>query len=205
MKTVLIYGDSNTFGQTGWPIVGEARLDYNQRWTSRVQHHFKDEIRVIAEGLGGRTAGNVQGADSSYRNGQEHFRTIYNSHEPVDILIVALGTNDCQSRYQRTAQQIIDDLLWYQLAVADMHFYHAMPTPKVLFITPPVFTPLPDDPYFTGQQALRNEVATTIKTNKNMECIEINDISTAHDGVHLSPEGHREVAITVEQKLKELL
>ena len=39
----------------------------------------------------------------------------------------------------------------------------------------------------------------------DIEVIHLDDISTSLDGVHLSPEGHRQMAIAVEEKIKEML
>lgn len=205
MKTVLVYGDSNTFGRTGWPILGEARYPYGQRWTSRVQTRLKDDIRVIAEGLGGRTAANVQVGEDMCRNGREHFRAIYNSHEPVDILIIALGTNDLQTRYQRKAAHIVEDLLWYKNTGVSMHFYEDAPVPRVLYVTPPKFKAATGDKYFSGRLRLRNEVVKLMKAHPGMELIEVEEVGLAHDGIHLSKEGHRQIATLVTKKLKEIL
>lgn len=204
MKTLLIYGDSNTFGQTNWPVLDKPRVDYELRWTSRVQHHFSETLRVIPEGLGGRTAGDLQTGNDSHRNGQAYFKMVFNSHEPVDILLIALGTNDCQSRYNRTAEQIVADLLWYKKASETMHVHPTMPSPAVLFLTPPVFVPLPDDPYFAGQQTVRDKLVDIMRAHEDMKIIEPGHTAMSPDGIHLSPEGHRQVAIAVEQKVKGL-
>lgn len=205
MKTVVVYGDSNTFGQTNWPILGEARYPYAQRWTSIVQKRFKDDARVIAEGLGGRTAANLQTADDRYRNGREHFRAIYNSHEPVDILIITLGTNDCQTRYDCTPEQIVEDLWWYAEAAKSMHYYEDVPNPRVVFVTPPKFKVTATDKYLYGRPRIRNEVVKLMKAHPDMELIEINEVELSQDGVHLSREGHKSYAKIVIKKLKEML
>ena len=53
MKQVLCFGDSNTWGYN--PKTGD-RFPWGVRWTSILQQNIeKDDIRVIEEGLCGRT------------------------------------------------------------------------------------------------------------------------------------------------------
>ena len=52
MKTILCYGDSNTYGYN--PETG-FRYPYEQRWTSILQKNLGDSAIVIPEGLNGRT------------------------------------------------------------------------------------------------------------------------------------------------------
>jgi lysophospholipase L1-like esterase len=204
MKTILVYGDSNTYGQTSWPYLGEPRLPYDQRWTSHVQHHFEGQIRLIAEGLGGRTAGNLQGDKDAYRNGQEHFQTIFCSHQPVDILVIALGTNDCQLRYARTAQQIYQDLLWYQKVIGK---YGALDfaTPRVVYITPPIFRVSDGDMYYGGRNIVRDELVMHMAQSEDMNIIRLDDVELSDDGVHFSAAGHQQVALAVEEALEAMI
>ena len=48
------------------------------------------------------------------KNGKDTFISTFRTASPVDIVIIALGTNDLQSIYNKTGQKIIEDLLWYK-------------------------------------------------------------------------------------------
>ncbi len=52
MKTILCYGDSNTYGYN--PENG-FRYPYDLRWTSILEKNMEGRARVIPEGLNGRT------------------------------------------------------------------------------------------------------------------------------------------------------
>ena len=52
MKTILCYGDSNTYGYN--PVTG-GRWPEDIRWTGRLQQLLGDEYKVIEEGCNGRT------------------------------------------------------------------------------------------------------------------------------------------------------
>ena len=90
MKTILCYGDSITWGY----IPGSAaRFPLEKRWTSLLQHKIGDDYHVIAEGLCGR----YTVLDEPYRagrNGAMLLQPILETHSPVDLLILFLGTND---------------------------------------------------------------------------------------------------------------
>jgi lysophospholipase L1-like esterase len=91
MKTVLLYGDSNTWGHMAG--AGGERFPREQRWPVVLQRLLGDEWDVIAEGLGGRTA-TVDRPDSEGRNGLPYLLPCLHSHAPIDVVVIFLGTND---------------------------------------------------------------------------------------------------------------
>ena len=40
------------------------------------------------------------------KNGLEHLKTVRKTHMPIDVLIIMLGTNDLQDRFQMSADAI---------------------------------------------------------------------------------------------------
>ena len=91
MKTLVCFGDSNTWGY----VAGSdgARFPREQRWPVRLQRELGDGWEVIPEGLSGRTA-TVERPDSEGRNGLPYLLPCLHSHAPVDALVIFLGTND---------------------------------------------------------------------------------------------------------------
>ena len=97
MKKILIYGDSNTWGDNFF--LGK-RIDDDKQWANILQKKLESEYKVIQEGLPGRIAGNFD-IEEPYKNGKDSFLSIYKSHAPIDILIIALGSNDLQIKYNK--------------------------------------------------------------------------------------------------------
>ena len=93
MKQILCFGDSNTFGLI--PGTGN-RYDWNIRWTGILDKNLREKgYRIIEEGLCGRTTV----FDDSFREGRKGadiLPTLLESHNPIDIVILMLGTNDCK-------------------------------------------------------------------------------------------------------------
>ena len=99
-KHILCFGDSNTYGLCTDPadcLDGSSRYPEEQRWTCLLQKALGGDYYVIEEGLSGRTTvfpdplhESMSGLDSIY--------SCLMSHEPVELLIIMLGTNDTKER-----------------------------------------------------------------------------------------------------------
>lgn len=61
---------------------------------------------VIAEGLPGRTTVHDDPVEGAHRNGLRILPAILESHRPIDLLILMLGTNDLKPRFSVTAFDI---------------------------------------------------------------------------------------------------
>ncbi len=103
MKQVLVFGDSNTWGLVPGSSPYE-RYPWGVRWTSILQERLKD-TRVVEEGLCGRTTV-FEDELRSGRKGVSSLSMILESHYPLDFAILMLGTNDCKSIYNVSAQAI---------------------------------------------------------------------------------------------------
>ena len=95
MKKIICYGDSNTFGFN--PKDG-SRFDKNTRWTAILQKYLGTEYEVINEGACDRT-GFVNNPKGFEFSAQRHFPKMISKIDNIDILIIALGTNDLQFQY----------------------------------------------------------------------------------------------------------
>lgn len=94
-KHIVCYGDSNTHGycaETG------GRFSEDERWTCLLQTYLGDGFLVLEEGLSGRTTC----FDDPIHEGLSGLDYLYPclmTHEPVDLLIIMLGTNDTKERF----------------------------------------------------------------------------------------------------------
>ncbi len=91
MKTVLCYGDSLTWG---YDPEGPGRHAYEDRWPSALQAALGSDVRVVAEGLNGRTTAFDDHLADADRNGARILSTLLATHSPLDLIIILLGTND---------------------------------------------------------------------------------------------------------------
>jgi lysophospholipase L1-like esterase len=131
-KTILCYGDSNTWGTD--PASG-TRLPAAQRWPGAMADALGAGYRIIEEGLPGRTTV----FEHRYReglNGRTYLGPCLNSHAPLDLVIIMLGTNDMDASYNAGVLSVAGGaglLAGMAKAFAD-----------VLLVAPPPLQPMPD-------------------------------------------------------------
>ena len=100
--TIVCYGDSNTHGAD--PST-DRRLPREVRWPGVMRAVLGDSYQVIEEGLSGRTT--VWDTPlAPYHNGNTYLMPCLLSHEPVDLVIIMLGTNDLKRIHDLTAPEI---------------------------------------------------------------------------------------------------
>lgn len=134
VKTILAFGDSLTWGFEAGTF---ARHPFDVRWPNALAGKLGSGYRVIAEGLNGRTTVHDDNLVDEMRNGAKALPMLLSSHQPLDLVIIALGTNDlkhpwwsraCDAR--RGVQRLVEIVQRFNWAVD-------MPRPKILVVAPP--------------------------------------------------------------------
>lgn len=99
-KTLLCFGDSNTHGTIALSELGESgRFDRATRWPGRLASQLGSDWHVIEEGHPGRTTVHDDPIEGEHRNGATVLPSILESHRPIDLVILMLGTNDLKPRF----------------------------------------------------------------------------------------------------------
>ena len=97
MKTILCFGDSNTWGYMPKrdmpPMDAVNRFPWDVRWTGRLQMRLGHDYRVLEEGLNGRTTA-FDCPMEDFRNGLKAIDTCLLTQTPIDLGMSMLGTND---------------------------------------------------------------------------------------------------------------
>ena len=107
-KHIVCFGDSNTHGYCADPADcadGGARFNESERWTCLLQKALGEEYLVLEEGLSGRTTVFADPLHESMDAVSVAYPVLM-SHEPVDLLIIMLGTNDTKERFAANAAAI---------------------------------------------------------------------------------------------------
>jgi lysophospholipase L1-like esterase len=105
MPTVLTFGDSNTHGSP--PIVDRTvytRFGADVRWPTRMARDLGWDL--VEAGLPGRTAQFNDPIMGPHMNGQAGLRIALESHGPIDLLVIMLGTNDVKARFCTTPEAV---------------------------------------------------------------------------------------------------
>lgn len=204
MKKILIYGDSNTWGDN---FITGIRLEDNKQWPNILQKRLGSNYKIIQEGLPGRVAGNCE-LVKTYKNGKSTFISTFRTCSPVDIVIIALGTNDLQVKYNKSSDDIINDLLWYKDIILEQYNdlddrlkYFNDKEPRIIYLLPPKFDIEKCDGIFNNNSEKIRQSLKELK-NKIDDVIILEDLPLVDDGIHLSSKGHIMLADIVEEVIK---
>ena len=100
MPTILCYGDSNTHGTAPMRDLDDVRrFGAGERWAGVMRATLGADWWVVEEGLPGRTTVLDDPIEGIYKNGLTHLPPCLESHRPVDIVAIILGTNDLKARF----------------------------------------------------------------------------------------------------------
>ena len=204
MMRVLCYGDSNTWGYV--PGSG-SRYAPTIRWTGVLQVNLGNEVSIIECGLNGRT---TAWDDPTFpgRNGAQALPSVLETHQPLDLVVIMLGTNDMKYGFGLTASKIAQGL---EILVGIVQTSQVGPlsvAPKVLLVSPPRIRTMAliSYPVFKQARQKSRSLPTLYRAvAKRHRCHFLNatEIAAAShiDGVHLDSWGHRKLGETMALKL----
>lgn len=194
-RTVLCFGDSNTYGSI--PGVAGGRYEWEIRWPGVLARELGDGWRVIEEGLPGRTTV-FDDPLSPYRRGADYLPPCLGSHTPLDAVVIFLGTNDLKARFAAEPSDIAGGLgVLARTALAS--------TPRVLLLGLPRL-----GAELSGEFAGATEKAeglpqcvAEVAAEVGADFLDLSPLVTysAVDGFHLDPDGHAVIGHAVARHL----
>lgn len=209
---VLCYGDSNTWGQKPDK---SGRFTAGERWPGRLQAALGDGYYIIEEGLSSRTT-DLDYAKKPGRNGRAYLTPCIASHNPLDIVVVMLGTNDLKIEFNRSAQDIahaleglVADIKEYAVTRDGRPIKIVLVSPILIDNTAPHFAQLYDGVYYDSQSVEKSKaLAAAIKQAAEKHACVFVDASTAgapgEDGIHCDKEAHAGLARALEATIRGL-
>jgi len=207
MKRILCYGDSNTWGCD--PATSD-RFDETTRWPRVLELTLADGYEVVEEGLGGRTTvwdDPIEG----YKNGRDYLIPCLESHRPLDLVVLLLGTNDLKKRFSLSAFDVAQGAgVLVRLSQTSQAGRNGA-GPQVLLLAPPPLAPLTDyAEMFEGAEAKSLQLAGHYeRVASALGCAFLDTskviVSSPLDGIHFEGEQHRKLGKAVAAKARELL
>ncbi len=210
-KHILCIGDSNTHGLCTDPSESAdhgSRYNEEERWTCLLQKALGEEYLVIEEGLSGRTCV-YDDPDMDSVNLLPVLHALLNSHEPLDLLILMLGTNDAKERFHTDAKKITKGM---QILVEEAKSVPCWGAggPKILIVAPVPIEAGETYPEFAPNcveitKGLAREYAF-LAVAEQVNFLDAGGCElTQVDHVHLTAKGHRQLAERMETALREIL
>lgn len=210
--TVLCFGDSNT---NGIPADDEnyVRLAADVRWTGRLQRLLGDGYYVIEEGLGGRTT-DLEYADRPGCNGRPYFGPCLQSHHPLDVVVIMLGTNDLKTEFGRSPAAIAAALDGYVSDVAGNAENRAGGPPRIILVSPihiddsqPAFAAMNGQNFDASAPGRSRGLAAELRRVAEARGVLFADAATVaragDDGLHLTRDSHHRLAGLIAARVKE--
>jgi lysophospholipase L1-like esterase len=138
MRSVMCFGDSNTHGTPPMVDLGAmARFGRDQRWTRHFARALGDGWEVIEEGHPGRTTLHDDPVEGAHRNGLTVLPALLESHRPLDVVVLMLGTNDLKARFAVTPMDIALSLERLVSVICGANAGPAGGAPGILLVAPP--------------------------------------------------------------------
>ena len=207
MKSVLCFGDSNTWG---YDPATKDRFPRDVRWTGVLAAALGPDYQVIEEGLNGRTTvwnDPIEG----YKNGRDYLIPCLETHRPIDLIIIMLGTNDLKKRFSVSAFDIANSAGVLVDIVNKSAAGPADGPPAVLLIAPPPVAALSEfAEMFEGSQEKSLKFAAHYHRVAHEQCCAFLDTATVIrssdlDGIHFEPQEHRKLGEAVAHEVKRIL
>lgn len=205
-RVILCYGDSNTWGSIP---ASDERFSSSVRWTGVLARELGSGYQVIEEGLGGRTTlwdDPIEG----YKNGREYLIPCLDTHKPIDLVVLMLGTNDLKLRFSVSTYDIAASIAVLVEIIQKSATGVGSDPPKVLLIAPPPLGALTEyTEMFEGGLAKSRKLAAHYqRVAEEHRCAFLDAgqviVSSDLDGVHFEADQHSRLGRAIAVKVKEI-
>jgi lysophospholipase L1-like esterase len=180
------------------------------RWPGVLGNELGEGYLVIEEGLNGRTTvwdDPIEG----YKNGKEYLIPCLETHKPIDLVVILLGTNDLKMRFSVSSFDIANgagvlvDIVQKSATGPDDK------APRVLLLAPPPVARLTDfAEMFEGAGPKAERFAAhyqRVAQEKGCAFLDTGKViaSSNLDGIHFEPEEHKKLGKAVAKRVRGVL
>ena len=211
-KHIICLGDSNTHGYCADPndcADHGDRFNENERWPRVLEKLLGDEYLVLEEGLSGRT---TVFPDALHEGmpALDVATPILMSHEPVDLLIIMLGTNDTKDRLGMNAACIALGMARLVDKCKSVPCW-GKHEPRILVVCPPHIGRELKDPCMGTECAVKSEELAKYMepavVSRGCTFLDAEGIAEFNkvDFMHLTRKGHADLAAKLASIVPELV
>lgn len=208
-RVVLCYGDSNTHGTVPMATLEDMRrFAPAERWPGVLAAELGAGWRVVEEGLPGRTTVHPDPISGVHKNGLAVLPAALESHRPIDVVVLMLGTNDLKWRFQVPPVEIGESVGLLVHAIRHSYMGPGGAHPAILLVAPP---PVEEAgclaEIFAGGAAKSRRLATTyagVARRNGCGFLDAGQVivSSPLDGVHFDAAEHGKLGRAVAAALR---
>ena len=209
-RTVLCYGDSNTWGRAVVPRPDD-RYAPDERWPGVLRAALGSGWLVIEEGLPGRTTVHDDPVEGAERNGRTYLLPCLRSHRPLDVVVIMLGTNDLKARFHSSAFDIAEGVGALVGIVKTAGVGRNEGVPEIVMIAPPpILKRLPDhaDMFAGGHEKSLDlgKHCRVVAAREGVRFFNAGSVikSSKVDGFHLELEAHQKLGRALAAEIAKL-
>ena len=205
MKRILCYGDSNTYGDDARRVPTDGvhgRYDEETRWPCRLQTLLGREWHIYEAGMNGRTTV-FEDPLAAGRCGIADLDVTFKSCDPVDLIIVMLGTNDLKDMFCASAEVIAQGLERLVARLQQLIAESLNPEARILILSPVNVRAAENGRFYYGfspRSVGKGQLLSALysRVARERACLFADAAAwaspAAADGVHLDHKGHEQLA-----------
>lgn len=217
MRNILCFGDSNTWGYDPAATATSplpVRYAPEVRWTGVLAKELGVGFRVIEEGQNGRTTVHDDPTAWACRNGRVYLPACLESHKPLDLVVLMLGTNDLKSMFSVAAGEIAAGAGILLRTILQSDTGPDFKAPKTLLVCPPAIGDLSRLPELAAKLVGAREKSLKLPAYfdavaKQYGSAYFNSqevvVPSEVDGIHLNARDHLALGRALAAKVKTLL
>ena len=204
MKRILCFGDSNTYG---FIPENAGRYDRNTRWTGVLANLLVGKCEIVEAGCNNRTciADNSDGVEFT---GYKILPKILNIS--FDIVILSVGTNDLQSSYDITLDELKKGMD-FLISITKLN----APNAEIILLSPAKLRQNVLNSFFASKFNIFSiekskhfpEIYKDISQKQKCFFIDLNEIVevSSVDGLHFSAQAHEKIAFKIYSVINSIL
>ncbi len=210
MKTVLIFGDSNTWGYV--PPDG-TRYPRDVRWPGVAASLLGDDYDLIEDAISGRTTV-YEDPEVPKRCGIDNLGYSLCAHYPLDLVVLFLGTNDLKftdlEGFRKGLSQLVETVLHGQELFNLKHpIFNG--EKRILIVGPKQINPeiirvLPEHRLAHAAEASKelSGIARQVAAQYGVDFVDAAEhvFPDTTDCMHLQPEDHKKLGIAIAQAIR---
>lgn len=212
MKKILVFGDSNSWGYI--PAQG-TRYQPEQRWPGVASAMLGEAYCFVEDSISGRTT-IYEDPCHPKRCGIDNLGYSLLAHNPIDLLILYLGTNDLKftdaEGFRTGLTQLAEYVLHAETILKTDHPLFSREK-KILIVGPTCI--LPEIAAKRPEHQLANAakesmkigvVAKEVADKLGLWFVDVSSIASpsSEDCLHLSQESHKKIGMAIAGKIREI-
>jgi lysophospholipase L1-like esterase len=210
MHTVVCFGDSNTWGCPPYANIAQTpdRMAMEKRWAQVMQKGLQPGTIVIEEGLSGRTTVFDDPIEGIHKNGARTLIPALETHAPISLLVLMLGTNDFKDQFSISAFNSARGMLTL-IQMVKGHYALVERGPEILVVTPPSITEAAE-PAIWGQGARRcvDHAYYLQQVAERTGCFHFDAnrvVGAGIDGIHMDEDAHARFGAAIAVEARKIL